>query len=134
MKKCSGEEEKPCKGDLRDYFHKQKVVCIYDVDTRALVRHIRDKGAMNAIISSTTLDVKDLRKKLLQVPSMEGLELSSFVSTKKSYTLGNDKSKYKVAVLDFGIKKSILKCLSERDVFLKVFSENLYKVKILVQI
>ena len=111
-------------GDLKEYFNQQKIVCIYDVDTRALVRHIRDKGAMNAIISTDNSTVNVLKNKLSQVPSMEGLELSSFVSTKESYFLGNVKSKYRVAVLDFGVKKNILRCLEERGVFLKIFPMN----------
>ena len=111
-------------GDLQEYFEKEKIVCIYDVDTRALVRHIRDKGAMNAIIASSNLDIQTLKTELKKVPSMEGLELSSFVSTKKAYTLGDETSKYRVSVLDFGVKKSILKCLQERGVFIKVFPLN----------
>ncbi|MDB9895769.1 carbamoyl phosphate synthase small subunit, partial [Flavobacteriales bacterium] len=54
-------------------------------------------------------------------PSMEGLELCSKVSTKESYLLGNEKSTLKVAVLDLGVKKNILKCLTDRDCFLKIF-------------
>ena len=112
------------KGNLQEYFEAEKIVCIYGIDTRALVRHIRDKGAMNAIISSDNLDVDTLKDKLSKVPSMEGLELSSFVSTKKTYFLGNEKSKYRVAVLDFGVKKNILRCLEERDAYLKIFPLN----------
>ena len=108
-------------GDLQEYFEKEKIVSIYDVDTRALVTHIRDKGAMNAIISTTNLDIKSLKKQLSSVPPMEGLELSSFVSTDKTYTLGSEASNYRVAVLDFGVKKSILSCLESRGVFIKVF-------------
>ncbi len=108
-------------GDLQSYFKKEKIVCIYDIDTRALVRHIRDKGAMNAIISSDNLNIDHLKNQLKEVPDMEGLELSSFVSTDKAYTLGDENSKYRVAVLDFGIKKSILKCLIDRGTFVKVF-------------
>ena len=108
-------------GALDDYFKREKITCIYDVDTRALVRHIRNKGAMNAIISSKTLKIQDLKKKLIELPSMEGLELSSFVSTKEIYVLGNENAKYRVAVLDLGVKKSILKCLEKRGVFIKVF-------------
>ncbi len=111
-------------GDLNDYFIKNNIVCIYSVDTRALVRHIRDKGAMNAIISSNSLDIVKLKKKLSEIPSMDGLELSSNVSTKEPYTLGSAKSKYKVAVLDLGVKKSILQCLLDRDVYIKVFPHN----------
>ncbi|MBF25262.1 MAG: carbamoyl phosphate synthase small subunit [Flavobacteriales bacterium] len=111
-------------GDLKDYFEKEKIVCIYDLDTRALVRHIRDKGAMNAIISSEITDVKSLKDKLQKVPSMEGLELSSFVSTKKSYTVGDEQSDYRVSVLDLGVKKNILRCLEKRGVYIKVFPIN----------
>ena len=111
-------------GDLQEYFQNEKIVCIYDLDTRALVRHIRDKGAMNAIISSKVLDIQNLKNKLKEVPSMEGLELSSFVSTKSAYTLGNKNSQYRVSVIDFGVKKSILKCLENRGVFIKVFPIN----------
>ena len=62
---------------LQDYFEKEKLVAICDVDTRALVRYIRDKGAMNAIISSAHTDIDLLKIELSKVPSMEGLELSS---------------------------------------------------------
>ena len=55
---------------------------------------------------------------------MQGLELSSKVSTKEAYYFGNDQSKYKVAVLDLGIKTNILRCLAERDCYLKVFPIN----------
>ncbi|HEY4800628.1 MAG TPA: glutamine-hydrolyzing carbamoyl-phosphate synthase small subunit [Bacteroidia bacterium] len=106
---------------IQNYFETQNVVAISDVDTRAIVRYIRSKGAMNAIISSEILDVKELKKILTKVPSMEGLELSSKVSTKKVYTLGNFHAKYKVAALDLGVKKNILRCLSERDCHVQVF-------------
>ena len=111
-------------GNLKDYFIANNIVCIYDVDTRALVRHIRDKGAMNAIISSDILDLSELKDRLSTIPSMDGLELSSYVSTKSPYTLGDLQSKYRVGVLDFGIKKSILKCLEDRGVYLKVFPHD----------
>lgn len=108
-------------GTLQAYFEKNGVVGISDVDTRALVRHIRDKGAMNAIISSDELDVEVLKKKLKDVPSMDGLELASKVSTKTAYTLGDENVPYRVAVMDYGVKMNILRCLTERGCFLKVF-------------
>lgn len=111
-------------GSLQDYFIKQGKVGISDVDTRALVRHIRSTGAMNAIISSEILDIDELKKMLDKVPSMEGLELSSKVSTKQPYFLGNPQSKFKVSVIDFGVKKNILRCMVERDVYVKVFPYN----------
>ena len=62
---------------LQDYLEGNEVVSIADIDTRALVRHIRTKGAMNGIISSEILDEKKLKEKLKDVPSMAGLELAS---------------------------------------------------------
>ena len=106
---------------LQEYFEKEGLVAICDVDTRALVRYVRDKGAMNAIISSDNSDIESLKTQLAKVPSMEGLELSSTVSTKDAYTFGNKNSTYKVAVLDLGVKRNILRCLAERDCFMKVF-------------
>lgn len=106
---------------LNDYFIEQNMVVICDVDTRALVRHIRDKGAMNAIISSDILDVEQLRQMLAKVPSMAGLELSSTVSTKQPYFFGNPEAPFKVAVLDEGVKTNTLRCLSDRGCYLKVF-------------
>ena len=101
------------------YLKKNSIVGISDLDTRMLVRHIRSKGAMNAVISSE-LDKKQLKAELDKVPSMEGLELSSVVCTSKPYELG-DGGKIRVAALDFGIKASILKNLTDRDCVCKVF-------------
>src|SRR6201994_1811740 len=106
---------------IQDYFQSQNLVGISDVDTRQLVRHIRDKGAMNAIISSEILDIDQLKAKLAEVPSMDGLELSSQVSTTETYTFGDEKAKYRVAVLDLGVKKNILRNFDDRDVYAKVY-------------
>ena len=107
---------------LQKYFEEQNVVAIDGVDTRALVLHVRTKGAMNCIISSDETDIDKLKAQLKTVPSMNGLELASVVSTKESYTLGNETSTLRVAVLDFGIKKNILNCLVQRGVYVKVFN------------
>src|SRR4051812_19997254 len=88
---------------IEDYFIRQNIVAISDVDTRAVVRHIRAKGAMNCIISSETTDIEVLKKKLSQVPSMAGLELSSQVTTKAPYFVGNPGARFKVALMDFGV-------------------------------
>ncbi|MTI22434.1 carbamoyl-phosphate synthase small subunit [Fulvivirga sp. RKSG066] len=105
---------------LQEFLEKNDVVGIADVDTRMLVRHIRSKGAMNAIISSE-INGDELKKELEKVPSMEGLELSSIVATKEPYYVGDESAPIKVAVLDLGIKTSILKNLSSRDAYCKVF-------------
>lgn len=105
---------------LQEYLERHDVVGIADIDTRMLVRHIRSKGAMNAIISSE-LHGDALNEELKNVPSMEGLELASVVSTKEVYFEGEENAPIKVAVLDLGIKTSILKNLSSRGVYCKVF-------------
>lgn len=112
---------KDAESSIQDYFEEQNVVAISDIDTRAVVRYIRSKGAMNAIISSEILDVKALKKLLDKVPSMEGLELSSKVSTKKPYTIGKSDLPFKVAALDLGVKKNILRCLNERGCHVQVY-------------
>ncbi|MFZ1530438.1 MAG: glutamine-hydrolyzing carbamoyl-phosphate synthase small subunit [Ferruginibacter sp.] len=107
---------------LQEYFEEENVVAIEDVDTRALVAHVRTKGAMNCIISSEEMAIDKLKQLLAAVPSMNGLELASAVSTKEAYTLGDEKSGLRIAVLDFGIKKNILNCLVERGAYVKVFN------------
>lgn len=109
---------------IEDFFIEQNVVGICDVDTRALVRHIRQKGAMNAIISSENLDIEELKAQLSAVPPMSGRELSSEVSTKQAYYHGDDGSSTRIAVLDLGIKKNILKNFEDRQVYAKVFPAN----------
>ena len=117
----NGFSREGAEGNLNQYFQKQNKVVVADVDTRALVRYIRDKGAMNAIISTETTDINALQEQLEKVPSMEGLELSSKVTTEKPYFFGNKNAKYKVAVLDLGVKRNILRCLADRDCYLQVF-------------
>ncbi|MFM7217299.1 MAG: glutamine-hydrolyzing carbamoyl-phosphate synthase small subunit [Bacteroidota bacterium] len=106
---------------VQDYFESQQIVAISGVDTRAIVRHIRHRGAMNCIISSDELDVEALRSRLATVPSMEGLELSSSVTTSKPYFYGNPNASIKIAVMDFGVKRNILRSLVDRDCYLQVF-------------
>lgn len=107
--------------DLQSYLQQEQVVGISQIDTRALVQHIRKHGAQNAIISSEITDIEVLKETLRNTPPMEGLELSSLVSTNEVYEYGNPSSTYKVACIDYGIKKNILRCLSERDCYLKIF-------------
>ena len=109
---------------LQDCMVKNNNVGISDIDTRALVRHIRNKGAMNAIISSETLDLSVLKAKLKEVPSMDGLELSSKVATKVAYEVKPDEVNFKVSLIDFGVKKSIVDCLVDRGCHVKVFPLN----------
>ena len=106
---------------LFEYLEKQKLVTISDVDTRALVNYIRKNGAMNAVISTEIEKEEELIKKLQNSPSMSGLELASKVSTAEPYIFGNPDAKFKIAALDLGIKRNILKHMSARDMFIKLF-------------
>ena len=109
---------------LEDFINVNHLFAISDVDTRALVSYIRDNGAMNAVISTDVENVEELKTKLKQVPSMEGLELASKVSTKEPYFFGDENATYKIAALDIGIKKNILRNLAKRDAYIKVFPFN----------
>jgi carbamoyl-phosphate synthase small subunit len=106
---------------LQENLVENKKVGISDIDTRSLVRHIRSKGAMNCIISSETTDIDQLSKQLEAVPSMDGLELSSKVATKKAFEVNSENADYRVALLDFGVKKNIIRCLVDRGCHVKVF-------------
>jgi carbamoyl-phosphate synthase small subunit len=112
---------KQAEGSLDEYLKKNGIVSIEDVDTRALVAHIRTCGAMNCIISSEILDVEKLKAELAKVPSMDGLELASKVSTEKPYEQGDPNSPIKIAVIDYGVKQNILTCMTSRGAYVKVF-------------
>ncbi|MBS1932981.1 MAG: glutamine-hydrolyzing carbamoyl-phosphate synthase small subunit [Bacteroidetes bacterium] len=112
---------KQAKGSLDDYLKANNIVCIEGVDTRSLVAHVRTKGAMNCIISSEISDVEKLKEALKKVPSMDGLELASVVSTDKEYELGNPDSSIRIAVLDYGVKHNILQCMVDRGAYVKVY-------------
>ena len=109
---------------LEDFFKKNNLFAVCNIDTRALVAYIRDNGAMNAVISTEVDNLEELKQKLQEQPSMKGLELASRVSTKEPYFFGNENAKYRVAALDLGIKQNILHNLAQRDVYMKVFPYN----------
>jgi carbamoyl-phosphate synthase small subunit len=108
-------------GSLQDYFERANIVGIHGIDTRQLVRYIRDKGVMNCIISSEILDPAQLLEQLHRVPDMAGLELSSEVCTQETYVMGDPEAALRVAVLDLGVKTSILSNLTNRGVYCQVF-------------
>jgi len=103
-------------GTLADYLKKHNRIGIEGVDTRALTRVLRTKGAMKGIISTKDFDVKSLKKKLSSAPAIGDADLASKVSTKKVYDWKDaeddnptHKSKHSVAVIDCGVKRSILR-------------------------
>jgi carbamoyl-phosphate synthase small subunit len=104
---------------LHDFLIKDNIVGIKDVDTRELIGYIRENGAQNAIISSEDKSLEELKTLLFKAPDMNGLELASLVSTKEIYDSGSGDNK--IALIDFGVKKNIIRCLAERNCTVKVF-------------
>jgi carbamoyl-phosphate synthase small subunit len=111
-------------GSINDKLISNSISGISGIDTRMLVRHIREKGAMNAIISSEEFDVAKLTEQLNGVPSMEGLELASKVTCAKPYEVGNPNNPIRIALLDLGCKQNIINCLVAEGVFVKVFPKD----------
>ena len=98
---------------LDAYLKRWNIVAIEGIDTRALVRHIRDKGAMRACISTTDIDEASLIEKARQSPSMENRELASVVTTKEPYEVpAVNNERFHVVCYDFGVKRNSLRELS----------------------
>ena len=107
---------------LQAWLEQQGVVGIQGIDTRALVRHLRETGAMNGIICSSGRTPADLREELRAAPSMEGLNLADRVSTPTAYSwektcdvafdrrlqASRRERPFRVVAIDFGIKRAIL--------------------------
>jgi carbamoyl-phosphate synthase small subunit len=107
---------------LQQYLEDHKVVGISGVDTRALVRHIREKGVMNAVISSEELDPEVLVQKAIDWEPMEGLELATRVTRKEAQTYQPEgESRYRIAAFDYGIKRNIIQSFLARGCTLRVF-------------
>ncbi len=106
---------------LQSFLDRNNLFAISDVDTRALVSYIRDNGAMNAVISTRVDEIEKLKSELQDIPDMNGLELASKVSTKEAYTFGEEDAPYRVAALDLGIKRNILRNMASRGMYIKVF-------------
>jgi len=108
------------------YLKTHNIVGIQNLDTRAITRIIREEGSMNAIISSEILDHKILKNKLLNTPSMEGLNLVNRVTCTKNYQYSKSKeSAFKIVAIDFGIKTNILRLLKNRGCDIIVVPANI---------
>lgn len=111
------------KGSLKEYLRNNNIVCIEDVDTRALTRHLRTYGAQMGIISTVDLNPASLLKKVRKHPGISAFDLVKEVTTKKAYTwkegcwkwciVEKDKPVLRAVVYDFGIKYNILRNLVE---------------------
>jgi len=127
---------------LGDYLKKHSICGIEGIDTRALTKRLRDKGAMRGIISTSEFDVKKLVELVQKSPSMNGADLvkdstcgDKYECTEKTnvalqaYPLKRKYSKTKVAVYDFGIKKNILRMLNDRGCEVEIFPATVpYKI------
>ena len=99
---------------LDDYLKRWNIVAIDHIDTRALVRHIRDKGAMRACLSTIESDAQRGIEKAYNSPSMENRELASVVTTKEPYeVLASSDERFHVVCYDFGVKMNSLRELSQ---------------------
>lgn len=105
---------------LNNYLANHSIPGISEIDTRALVRHIREKGAMRGILSSVDFDPDSLRDKVLSHPSMSGSDYVQNVTTNKIYPWPSDEKRFRVVAFDFGIKRNILRCLASRGCELTV--------------
>ena len=111
-----------CHMNFNQWLIEKKIVGLYGIDTRALVKILRSNGSMNGVITSEDKTVESCLKIISEMPKMEGLNLSKEVSTKQKYLWQNPSqtvfdvrkcfsekpNKLKIVAIDFGIKKSIL--------------------------
>ena len=111
---------------LDEWLKKNNIIGLFGIDTRALVKILREDGSMNGIIATEEISVESCKNSLKNTPSISGLNFASKVSTTKEYLwnssesnflFGNfsrnqKKEKLKVVAIDFGIKKSILNRLT----------------------
>jgi len=107
-------------GSLQEYLERHEVTGISGVDTRKIVRHIRQKGVMNAVISSEIEDVDELITMARNWEDMEGLELASRVTCDEAYTISSE-GPYRLAVFDYGIKQSMIQNFVKRGCTLRIF-------------
>jgi len=133
------------KTSLGEYLKKNNVVGLEGIDTRKLVKHIRTKGAMRGIISSTDLNINKLNEKLRDYPGLVGRDIVKNITTRKTYIwndgvvdvltgseLGSEK-KYKVVAFDFGIKHNILRLLCSHGCSVKVVPADTSAKQVLSQ-
>ncbi|MCX5681222.1 MAG: glutamine-hydrolyzing carbamoyl-phosphate synthase small subunit [Candidatus Omnitrophica bacterium] len=107
---------------LLSYLKENNIMAVENVDTRALTRHLRVRGAMRGIVSTIDFDPASLAQKINQVPNMEGCDLVKDVTTKEKYIWNKDgKSSFKVAAIDCGTKYNIFRILASLSCQVHVF-------------
>ncbi|HEY3257600.1 MAG TPA: glutamine-hydrolyzing carbamoyl-phosphate synthase small subunit, partial [Gemmatimonadaceae bacterium] len=117
------------------YFHQHRIPAIAGIDTRALTRKIRNEGAMRGMITTEARSFDDLLAEVRRAPSMSGLDLVYRVTTEKAYPFGeaHRKSNHRVAVYDYGVKRDILRQLTQHDCQVTVFPAKTPASEILAQ-
>lgn len=122
---------------IADYLRKHGIPAISEIDTRALVRHLRHRGSMRAVLSTMDPDERSLVEKARRAPSMVGLDLAQVVTCKEKYSwtkpsatvfsnggsppakgntnapVSTSTKKFRVVAYDFGIKQNILRMLTD---------------------
>ncbi len=117
------------KYSLSDFLVKQNIVGISNVDTRAITKHIRDKGAMRCALSNEGLSHNQLIEKANAAALMEGADFTAEVTTNKTYHMGSGKDR--IAVIDYGIKANILTQLVSHNFSLDIYPSNVTASEIL---
>ena len=111
--------------DLETELKKQEIVGISGIDTRALTRHLRDRGAMRVgIFSGEDLSREDMVIEVRKMEQMSGSFLAEDVSTSKNYVVSSPKKRFSVVALDLGIKAATPRSFSERGVEVTVVPFN----------
>ncbi len=133
------------KDSLSDYLKANNVVGLEGIDTRKLVKHIREQGAMRGIISSSVLNIKALKKKLASYPGLVGRDIVKDVTADRAYKWNKPvfdiiepqgaapKKKFKVIAFDFGMKHNILRLLCSHGCDVQVVRANATAKKILAK-
>jgi len=120
---------------LKDYLDQHHVLGIEGLDTRAITRHLRDNGSQRAMITQSDESLESLLHRLNVSPSMVGLNLADKVSCDGSYQwpMNGRSARFRVAVIDTGVKYNILRLLSENGCECTVFPSSISADEVLAQ-
>ena len=118
---CKQESHYLSKMSIMDFFKKNNVIALDGIDTRSLIKKIREIGCMNAFITSNDVDSDYIQEKIRQIQNFKMPEtLLDEVSVKNRYVY-NPNGTHKIAFLDYGVKKSILANLAKRNCKITVY-------------
>jgi len=120
--------------NLDNYLKKHNIIGLSNVETRSLVLHIREKGAMKAVLSTIDLEPKSLIEKAKNSPGLIGRDLVKEVTTNKPYTKeSNCEEKFFIVAFDYGIKRNIINCLNEVGCKVKVIPASTSAEEVLAE-